>query len=367
MAVARRFKADSGRPLQAAEVGRVVFGRFELSPRASEELVVGLVAADEVELHCHGGSAVVAAICEALVAEGCLLQTVDQWAEETERDLIASAARLALAQARTERTAAILLDQYRGALAAELRAIVQFLTDQQQAAAAAALRRLLDRAELGLHLTQPWEVVIAGAPNAGKSSLVNAILGYERAIVWQEPGTTRDVLAASTAIDSWPVELTDTAGLRLTEEPIEAEGVARAERQIAAADLVIFVAETTAPWSADLYGQVSSSRNSRPLLVVHNKCDLAPPSGDRRPAGVNVSAKTTAGIDALLAAVSRALVPLPPPGGAPVPFTREQIAAIKAAAAQLARGDARAACDALTALVEGNRSSRSAYNDRCEE
>jgi len=163
------------------------------------------------------------------------------------------------------------------------------------------------------------------------------------------------------------VELTDTAGLRPTEEPIEAEGVARAERQIAAADLVIFVAETTAPWSADLYGQVSSSRNSRPLLVVHNKCDLAPPSGDGRPAGVNVSAKTTAGIDALLAAVSRALVPLPPPGGAPVPFTREQIAAIKAAAAQLARGDARAACDALTALVEGNRSSRSAYNDRCEE
>jgi tRNA modification GTPase len=252
-------------------------------------------------------------------------------------------------------------------LAAELTAIVQLLADQQQAAAATALGRLLDRADLGLHLTQPWQVVVAGAPNAGKSSLVNAILGYQRAIVWPEPGTTRDVLTASTAIDGWPVELTDTAGLRAAGEPIEAAGVARAQQQIAAADLVLVIADTTAPWNDDLYRQVSRGRNSRTLVIAHNKCDLLAPPADGRPAGIAISAKTGTGIDELLAAVSRAIVPQPPLPGAAVPFTNEQVAAIHTANAHLSRGDARAASGALTALLQRPAPSRSAYNDRCEK
>jgi tRNA modification GTPase len=84
-------------------------------------------------------------------------------------------------------------------------------------------------------------VVIAGPPNVGKSSLINALLGYQRAIVFDQPGTTRDVLTATTAIDGWPVELADTAGIREGDDAIETEGVARALAEIRAADLVVEV------------------------------------------------------------------------------------------------------------------------------
>src|SRR5690606_16577637 len=87
------------------------------------------------------------------------------------------------------------------------------------------LAALVDRAPLGLHLTRPWHVALAGAPNVGKSSLLNAVLGYGRAIVFDQPGTTRDVLDAVTAIDGWPVRLTDGAGLRESVDALEAAGV----------------------------------------------------------------------------------------------------------------------------------------------
>src|SRR5262249_17319209 len=153
------------------------------------ELVVGLVAADEVEIHCHGGQAAVEAICEALVADGGEFISTETWAREHEEDPLGGEALLALAQARTERTGAILLDQYRGALSAELRRIEALIEqdvmlkhnlqlEANPTEAAAAIQRLLDRAEIGVHLTQPWRIVLAGAPNAGKSSLINVILGY---------------------------------------------------------------------------------------------------------------------------------------------------------------------------------------------
>ena len=81
-------------------------------------------------------------------------------------------------------------------------------------AAAARIREWLAWEDFGLHLTRPWNVVLAGRPNVGKSSLINALLGYTRSIVFDQPGTTRDVVTAATAIDGWPIELSDTAGLR---------------------------------------------------------------------------------------------------------------------------------------------------------
>src|SRR6476660_1883644 len=189
-AVSRRFRPARQQRLQDFGIGRAVFGRLEISSQAAEESVVGLVGPDEVEIHCHGGAAVVAAICEALVQEGCALVTPVQWAHEIEADPIAAEALLALAKAPTERSAAILLNQYHGALRNDLETIDRLLDQRETAAAAEAIEKLLARAERGLHLTQPWRVVLCGAPNVGKSSLVNAILGYQRSIVWQEPGTT---------------------------------------------------------------------------------------------------------------------------------------------------------------------------------
>lgn len=324
--VGRCFVAAKGGPLESFPIGRVVFGRFALGDAASEELVVGLVGPDEVEVHCHGGVAAAAAVSEALVAAGAASVSWEQWLSGTALDSIAAAALLALPQARTQRTAAILLDQYRGALHGELLAIEELLRSGQTQPARERIELLLSRTELGRHLTQPWRVVLAGRPNAGKSSLINALLGYQRAIVFEQPGTTRDVLTATTAIDGWPVELADTAGLRSPGDAIEAAGVERAQTAISGADLVLLVADTTAPWDAVLHTQVATARR---LLIVHNKCDLAPPPADR-PLGVAVSTKTGEGTGTLCAAIAASLVPQPPPAGAAVPFTAEQVAALAA-------------------------------------
>jgi tRNA modification GTPase len=181
---------------------------------------------------------------------------------------------------------------------------------------------------------------------------MNAILGYERSIVWREPGTTRDVLTATTAIDGWPIEFIDTAGLRdvgravPATDTIEAEGIARAHDQIAAADLVILVADTTASWD-DLHYQEINSTTHRPLLIVHNKCDLSPPLPDGRPEGIETTALNGNGLDVLCQAVASALVPIPPLPGHAVPFTTFQIARLQGAQRELNDGNPLAACEQL--------------------
>jgi tRNA modification GTPase len=345
--VARRFRPASGNDLTTFKIGRIVFGRFQTSAEVTEELVVGLIAPGRVEIHCHGGKAAVEAICAALMEEGCERVSADRWAIDDTSDPLAAAALVALASARTERVAAILLDQYRGALRTELSAIIENLNRREAHHAAAALQRLLARADLGLHLTQPWKVVIAGRPNAGKSSLMNALLGYQRSIVWQEPGTTRDILTATTAIDGWLVELSDTAGLRTAADSLEAEGVARAQRQIAAADLVVFVADATDGWDEKLWRSLSDM----PSIIAHNKCDLAAVPADGRPAGLATSAITGQGIQQLCDAIAKQLVPSVPPPASPVPFTPGHIAALKAASAALGSQDTSAAIAHLIALL----------------
>jgi tRNA modification GTPase len=290
----------------------------------------------------------VRAIVDALLAEGGVEVAPTQWVHEIESDQIAAAAALALTEARTERTAAILLDQNRGALRHELTAIHGHLEKQELDAAARKLHQLTSCVELGLHLTRPWKIVLAGRPNVGKSSLINAMLGYERAIVFPQPGTTRDVLTAATAIDGWPVEFADTAGLRRSDDPLESEGVARARSEIMSADAVLFVAETTAPWDGELYQELQVA--ARRLVIVHNKCDLALVPDDGRPAGLAVSATTGLGIDQLCQSIADRLVPQPPARGSGVPFTAEQAAAIKGAEACLECGDMAAAQRALAAI-----------------
>jgi tRNA modification GTPase len=361
--LARLFRPASGRPLTDFPIGHSIFCRLEIplpsgkgaegssageGISTSEHLVVGLLAPDELEIHCHGGTAAVEAICDALAAQGATQITPAAWAHQQETDRIAAETLLALSEARTERTAAILLDQYRGSLRRELNTIDTALSKNDTATAKTAIDQLLSRSDLGLHLTKPWKVVIAGRPNAGKSSLMNAVLGYDRSIVWRDPGTTRDVLTATTAIDGWPLELFDTAGLRVVgravpaSDPIESEGIARAHSQIAAADLVILIADTTAPWDAALYQQVAAATH-RPPLIVHNKCDLAPPPNDHRPPGIETSAVTGNGIDKLCAAVATALVPSPPTPAAAVPFTVAQVAQLQAARCELKNGNLPAA------------------------
>jgi tRNA modification GTPase len=360
--VSRRFTSASGKALAEFPAGRVVFGRFRTAADCAEELVVGLAAPERVEIHCHGGPAAVAAICEALTAEGGIQVEPAEWLQHEITNPLAAEALLALSQARTERTAAVLLDQYRGALVPELERIEQWIITGDQRAAAQAIAALVGRAAVGLHLTKPWRIAIAGRPNAGKSSLMNALVGYERAIVFAEPGTTRDVVTASTAIDGWPIDLYDTAGLRQSREAIEAEGVARAEQQIAAADLVLLVSDLTGPWDGELAGRVNellisqqsatqSPTQSPRLLIVHNKRDLASQPADDRPPGLLISARTGEGIDSLCQAIVHTLVPIPPPPGALVPFQPRHVSGLTTAAGHLDVGNVDLARQALQGVI----------------
>lgn len=347
-AVESAFRAANGRPLAEQAAHRIVFGHWSDGAHR-EEVVVVRGAGDSLEVHCHGGAAAVDRIVAALAAGGC---EIAPWREHVARQHgggVRAEAAIALAEATTRRAAAILLDQFHGALSAELEAAASDLRQGRRDAARTRLMALLETARIGEHLTRPWQVVIAGRPNVGKSSLLNALVGHERAIVFERPGTTRDVLSADTAIAGWPVRLFDGAGLREATEPIEAEGVARARRQLESAELVLWVLDATTLSTGDdpaqaaareIAAEAGAAAAAERLLVAVNKVDLA----TERPvsstgAVVGVSALTGWGLDALLAAISQRLAPSPPPAGAAVVFTPRQESLVRAALAKLDAGD----------------------------
>jgi tRNA modification GTPase len=349
--VAALFRPANGRPLASLPFGRIVFGLWGEEP--GEELVVVCHSAERVEVHCHGGRAAVAAVVDLLVHAGCRETPWQEWIREETHDVIEAAALEALAQARTLRTAVILLDQSRGALRRAVDEIIRDLKCGNSASVQAALARLqslVGRAALGRHLVEPFQIVLSGKPNVGKSSLVNALLGYRRSIVYDEPGTTRDVVTATTAFDGWPVELSDTAGLRGGGDAVESAGVRLAYEQLARADVRVLVFDSSQPWSADddaLLGEWPDA------LVVHTKSDLPRDTSRPRPSGVDASGVVPGGADELVRAIGARLAPEPPPPGAAMPFNELQIATIERAYQFVQSSETAAAVSTLESLLFG--------------
>ena len=222
--VEQEFRPAGSRTLRAPEADRPIYGRF--GPPPGEEVVCAPQGrrggGNPLPRRQRGAERIV----ELLAARSCTTLGWREWIAQQEPDPLAAAARIALADARTRRTAAILLDQYAGALRRAIDEIRATWIATIWPRAEQGISALLRRAQFGRHLIEPWRVVVAGAPNVGKSSLVNALLGYSRAIVHPTPGTTRDLVTAPTVIDGWPVQLIDTAGLRATEDPLEQSGIA---------------------------------------------------------------------------------------------------------------------------------------------
>ena len=151
--------------------------------------------------------------------------------------------------------------------------------------------------ELGRHIIDPFIVVIAGRPNAGKSSLLNTMTGVDRSIVNQQAGTTRDVLQYKTMINGWAISFWDTAGIRADAQALEQLGITKAEQAVATADLVIWVHDVTENWQSQVE-QVERELDDINYLVVINKTDIHS-AGDDLPPHIAVSAATGEGIDEL--------------------------------------------------------------------
>jgi tRNA modification GTPase len=358
------FVARSGRAVGDIPLGRIVLGHW--GGTDGEELVLYRRDENQIEVHCHGGTAAVEAIVNRLIEEGCRRISWQQWINRCAPDPLQAAAQIALADAVTERTAAILLDQLNGALSATIHDLIADVAAAEWSSAVEKLNDLLSRQELGLHLINPWRVVVFGAPNVGKSSLVNALAGYERAIVSAMPGTTRDVVTVKTAIDGWPVQLSDTAGFRETQDELESAGIELATTTLATAELAIFVhdAATLRDEPSDDETKLELPKLAPQVRAIHvvNKIDLVPTErsqlvgrfANSRPNIRQphlVSALNGEGVVDLISAIAHMLAPKSLPAGSSVPFTLEQVDTLAAAKAAVEQRDAAAASDLLHAML----------------
>jgi tRNA modification GTPase len=216
---------------------------------------------------------------------------------------------------------------------------VDFLADGQVAdrlrSIIADLDGVLDQARAGRLLTDGLRIAIVGKPNAGKSSLLNALTRQDSAIVTDIPGTTRDVLRESVTLAGLPVILADTAGLRETGDAVEQEGVRRAQREMQTADLIFWVVDVADRDPHPPPGLPASI----PVLRINNKIDQHGQSAGRDSATVNLSALTGEGLD-LLAALVRDTLGLSAQGGGEFSARQRHIDALQRAREPLQRGAA---------------------------
>jgi tRNA modification GTPase len=290
----------------------------KLGEQLGEEAVLAVretAAVPWLEIQTHGGRAVVACAMELFFKQGLLEVDWATLVRRTALDPLRAEATIALTQAVTARTAAILLDQVHGAFSDALSVIFGLLKANKVQDAAAQLGDLSRWAPLGRHLTRPWRVAIVGPPNVGKSSLLNALAGYQRSVVDPMPGTTRDLVTFLTGIDGWPVELVDTAGLRDEAEELEQEGIGLARRVVQEADLTLWVLDASKP-------PVLPDHFHQATRFIVNKTDLAAAWDLAQITdAVPVSALSGAGLPDLLSKLGSWLVPNSPSPQTAIPFT----------------------------------------------
>ena len=279
---------------------------------------------DLVEIACHGGTLVSARVLEACLRAGTRAARPGEFTEraflngkmdltqaEAVIDLIRARTDLALRSA-TEQLEGRLGDQIRNirdeliALLAHINASIDFPEegidpdeDKMLCARLDSVREkigaLLATADQGRVLREGVRVVIYGATNAGKSSLLNRLLGYDRVIVSDTHGTTRDMIEETVNLEGVPIRLLDTAGLRASESQLEREGIARTEKSLQLADLRLHIADRNAPKPAHFNGQTSGPAE----IVVLNKSDLPEDNDWKDSPALRISCVTGEGLPRL--------------------------------------------------------------------
>jgi len=321
---------------------------------AGEEIDSGLVACfpapssftgeDLVEIHLHGSPVLVEQSAQAAVSLGAVPAEPGEFTRRAfcngKIDLTQAEGLADLIAARTAAAARAALRQLRGgigeavsplrermlSLLALLEASIDFPEEEDIPPMERrqlldtinelekSVQGLLDSYQRGRLLREGATVAIAGVANVGKSSLLNRLLGEERAIVTDVPGTTRDYLSGEISLSGIPVRLVDTAGLREPKDPVEREGIRRSRQFVEESDLVLFLLDGSRPAHAadeEAYREVMA----RPHLILCNKRDLPAAETGERFSGpglrgrIALSAKTGAGVQELLDGMAAELLP----------------------------------------------------------
>ncbi len=366
--------------------GRIVGARGE----PIDEVICAVMRApntytgeDVVEVSCHGGSEVVTAVLRALYGRGARPAEPGEFTKRAflngKMDLIQAEAVADLIHARTELQRQVAHEQLSGGLSRsidslademlELLGVIEANIDfvdedidsfDREAAGVrleshrGTLERLLASAAFSRPFREGYRAAVVGPVNAGKSSIFNRLLGENRAIVTEIPGTTRDVLREPIVIEGLLFVLHDTAGLRgETGDRVESIGVNRANETVQTADLALFVVDATQPPSDDAVARIRGLDPRKSLLVL-NKIDLLEPVGSRtlhalpsEIGTVRVSAETGEGFAALKQEIVRVVA-----GGVSDRVARERIVLNARLSSLLGAASERVA--ALKAGVEGN-------------
>jgi tRNA modification GTPase len=352
------FRSARGISLRAAPSHTLHYGRIVVDGRPIDEVLVSVLRAprtytreDMIEINCHGGVVATRAVLDVVLTAGARMAERGEFTKRAflngRISLDQAKAVLDVVRARTELGLEAAVDRlggrFSGALDDVRRTLAEVLADLEVEidypdldvdveavlpridALCEQVDRMLAQSEQGRIVREGLTVAIVGRPNVGKSTLLNALLAEERAIVTPIPGTTRDTVEEESSLGGIPVRWIDTAGLRRPTDPVEAEGIDRTERAIDRSDLVLCLVDRSEPLTAE-DRKILDRRWGVPSILVVNKTDLpnrlgadlpnrlgadlpdrlgvALPTADR----IDVSAKTGDGIEALTDAIVDRLV-----------------------------------------------------------
>ena len=379
--VDRVFRPLQGAPMSERPDRKLILGRLSDPDGAVLDVCLATVSRgpnsytgeDTAELQCHGSPMVLRQALESLFAAGARQAKAGEFTRRAfvngRMDLTQAEAVVDLIDAQTPRAAANAAAQLEGAVTRgtdavydELAAICShyhavldypdediedFELAQYRAVldgAAGQLTRLRDTFRRGSVLKNGVPCAILGRPNVGKSSLMNALVGYDRAIVTSIPGTTRDTIEEKAVLGGVLLRLVDTAGLRETEDPVERIGVQRAKGAADAAELALVLLDGSAPLNAEDDAVLAAAEAAEHRIVLRSKADL--PAVWTREDAIPVSAVTGEGLPALEDAVAA----LYPPD-ASVPVGQVLTSPRQADAVARALDYIRAAMDAMDAGV----------------
>lgn len=336
-AVAGVFTPKSGRALSSYPNRTLVYGTMRDREGNQIDSALATISRgpssytgeDTAELQCHGSPTVLGLGLEALFAQGVRQATAGEFTKRAflngRLDLTQAEAVVDLIDAQTPSAVHQAAGQLSGALSRRVEGIYSALVDllahfhavldypdedidpfgaaTMEACLSAAQRELsalMDTYQRGKFIARGVPCAIVGRPNGGKSSLLNALLGYERAIVTDVAGTTRDTIEERTQLGGVLLRLIDTAGIRETEDAIERMGVERSEAAMAEAELILVLVDGTEEMTAEDAALLSRAKEIAPTILVRTKADIATPEGTECDVPtLPISAHTGAGLEKL--------------------------------------------------------------------